>query len=92
MQSITIYAVKYQEMKKINYVLGSSPADGLSVNVFAISPLLGCYFLANDDTSTVLNVLSGNIIEDVDWMSDAEANIRLHLDPLSPLSLNPIMS
>jgi hypothetical protein len=80
-QSITIFAMKYKEMKKINEVLATTPAEALNSNIFAISPLLGCYYLANNTTSNILNVLMKNMLED-DWMRDAERNKRQHLDPL----------
>ncbi len=80
-QKITIFAFEYKQMKKVNHILKTSPDDALSSELFNVSPLLGCYYLANNTTSNVLNVLSDNIIED-DWMADAENNKRKHLDPL----------
>ena len=68
-------------MKKVNEILLNTPEDRLSSNIFAVSPLLGCYYLANNTTSNILNVLSGNLIED-DWLEDAEKNKRTYLDPL----------
>ncbi len=80
-QKITIFAIEYKQMKKVNHILKTSPDDALSSELFNVSPLLGCYYLANNTTSNVLNVLSNNIIED-DWMADAANNKRKHLDPL----------
>jgi len=80
-QSITIFAIKYKEMKKINHVLGTTPAEALTSNIFAVSPLLGCYYLANNTTSNCLNILCDNLLED-DWMADAARNKTRHLDPL----------
>ena len=80
-QKITIFALKYKEMKKINLLLRTSPEDQLADNIFTVSPLLGCYYLANNTTSNCLNVLVANILED-DWMREAELNKKRHLDPL----------
>ncbi len=80
-QKITIFAMKYKEMKKINVLLRTSPAEALTSNIFQVSPLLGCYYIANNTTSNVLNVLCENILMD-DWMLDAERNKKKHLDPL----------
>jgi len=80
-QKIVIMGARYKEMKKVNQLLASSPAEKLSSNLFEISPLLGCYYLANSTTSTILNFLSSNIIEDR-WMSEYEMNKKRYLDPL----------
>ena len=80
-QKITLFAIEYKQMKKVNHILKTSPDDALSSELFNVSPLLGCYYLANNTTSNVLNVLCDNIIAD-DWMRDAENNKRKHLDPL----------
>ena len=80
-QKVVIMGARYREMKKVNEVLLNTPEDRLSSNIFAVAPLLGCYYLANNTTSNVLNVLSGNLIED-DWLEDAEKNKRTYLDPL----------
>ena len=53
----------------------------LDSNIFQVSPLLGCYYLANSTTSNVLNILCDNILMD-NWMLDAETNKKKHLDPL----------
>jgi len=79
-RKIIIMGARYKEMKKVNLLLKTSAAN-LTSNIFEISPLLGCYYLANNTTSTVLNILSSNIIED-NWMTDWENNKRKHLDPL----------
>jgi hypothetical protein len=68
-------------MKNVNHILKTSPDDAWSSELFNVSPLLGCYYLANNTTSNVLNVLSSNIIED-DWIADADNNERNHLDLL----------
>ncbi len=81
-QKIAIFGFKYKEYKKINALLSSSPEDTLGDHLFTVCPLLGCYYLANNTTSSVLNVLSSDIMHDVDWMSNAEQNKRKHLDPL----------
>ena len=80
-QKILIMGARYKEMKKVNQILSASPEEKLSANIFGVSPLLGCYYLANSTTSTVLNILSDNIILD-GWMAQAEQNKRNHLDPL----------
>ena len=80
-QKITIFAVKYKQMKKVNLILRTVPGKALSSDIFNISPLLGCYYLANSTTSNCLNILCDNILED-NWMADAEKNKRQHLDPL----------
>ncbi|ELX12943.1 hypothetical protein Jab_1c15590 [Janthinobacterium sp. HH01] len=80
-QKIMIMGARYKEMKKVNQILGSGAMDALSSNIFLVSPLLGCYYLANNSTSSVLNILCDNIIED-GWMAQWEQNKRQHLDPL----------
>ena len=80
-QKITIFAMKYKEMKKINAILRDSPGHALTSNIFEVSPLLGCYYIANNTTSNVLNILCDNILMD-NWMLDAENNKKKHLDPL----------
>ena len=80
-QKVTIFAMKYKEMKKINAILRNNPAEKLDSNIFQVSPLLGCYYLANSTTSNVLNILCDNILMD-NWMLDAETNKKKHLDPL----------
>lgn len=80
-QKVVIFAAKYKEMKKINAILSSNPGDTLTSNIFEVSPLLGCYYLANNTTSNVLNILCDNFLMD-DWMRDAENNKKKHLDPL----------
>jgi hypothetical protein len=79
---VLIMGARYKEVKKINLMLKSTPVGNLRSNIFNVSPLLGCYYLANNTTSNVLNVLSSNIIEDADWMSNADLYKRNHLDPL----------
>lgn len=78
---ITIFSMKYKEMKKINAILRDNPGQALTSNIFEVSPLLGCYYIANNTTSNVLNVLCDNILMD-NWMLDAENNKKKHLDPL----------
>lgn len=80
-QKILIMGARYKEMKKVNLILSTSPENTLSANIFAVSPLLGCYYLANNTTSNILNILCDNIIED-GWLAQAEQNKRKHLDPL----------
>jgi hypothetical protein len=80
-QKIMIMGARYKEMKKVNLILGSASMDALSSNIFLVSPLLGCYYLANNSTSSALNILCNNIIED-GWMVQWEQNKRQHLDPL----------
>jgi hypothetical protein len=80
-QKIMIMGARYKEMKKVNQILSASAMEALSSNIFLVSPLLGCYYLANNSTSSVLNILSNNIIED-GWMAQWEQNKRQHLDPL----------
>jgi hypothetical protein len=80
-QKVLIMGTRYKEMKNVNLILRTSPEETLSSNIFAVSPLLGCYYLANNTTSNVLNVLCDNIIED-GWMAQATRNKRNHLDPL----------
>ena len=80
-QKIMIMGARYKEMKKVNLILGAPGMDALSSNIFLVSPLLGCYYLANNSTSSVLNILCNNIIED-GWMAQWEQNKRQHLDPL----------
>jgi hypothetical protein len=80
-QKVTIFAMKYKEMKKINAILRDNPGHTLTSNIFEVSPLLGCYYIANNTTSNVLNILCENILMD-NWMMDAENNKRKHLDPL----------
>jgi hypothetical protein len=81
LQKVLIMAARYKEMKAVNAMLSTTPEQYLSSELFRISPLLGCYYLANNTTSTIMNVLCNNIIED-DWMSQWEENKRRHLDPL----------
>ncbi|GJI88166.1 MULTISPECIES: hypothetical protein [Duganella] len=80
-QKIMIMGARYKEMKKVNQILSASAMEALSSNIFRVSPLLGCYYLANNSTSSVLNILCDNIIED-GWMAQWEQNKRQHLDPL----------
>lgn len=81
-QKIMIMGARYKEVQKVNAILSSpTMATALTANIFEVSPLLGCYYLANNSTSSVLNILSNNIIED-GWMAQWEQNKRQHLDPL----------
>lgn len=80
-QKVMLMGVRYKEMKKINQVLRDTPEEHLSSNIFKISPLLGCYYLANNTASNVLNVLSHTLAED-GWMTEWAHNKRTHLDPL----------
>lgn len=80
-QKVMIMGARYKEMKKVNLVLSTTPGESLSLNIFKVSPLLGCYYLANNTTSNVLNIMSNNIIED-NWMTQWENNKKNHLDPL----------
>ena len=80
-QKITLFALEYNQMKKINHLLKTTAGEALSSNIFSVSPLLGCYYLANNTTSNVLNIMVPNILED-DWMLDAANNKKKHLDPL----------
>ncbi len=68
-------------MKQVNLILSTTPGEYLTSNIFKVSPLLGCYYLANNTTSNVLNIMSNNIIED-NWMTQWEQNKKNHLDPL----------
>ncbi len=78
---ITLIAARYKEMKKVNHILATHSAERLGREIFGVSPLLGCYFIANSTTSSILNLLAEDILED-GWMADAERNKREHLDPL----------
>ena len=80
-QKITLFALEYNQMKKINHLLKTTAGEALSSNIFSVSPLLGCYYLANNTTSNVLNIMVPNILED-DWMLDAANNKKKHIDPL----------
>lgn len=80
-QKVMIMGARYKEMKKINLILSTTPGESLCLNIFKVSPLLGCYYLANSTTSNVLNIMSNNIIED-GWMTQWENNKKNHLDPL----------
>lgn len=79
---VLIMGARYKEMKAVNLILKTAQVGNLRSNIFDVSPLLGCYYLANNTTSNVLNVLCSNILEDIDWMSKADINKRNHLDPL----------
>ncbi len=78
---ITVVAARYREVKRVNHILSTNSAEGLGREIFDVSPLLGCYFIVNSTTSTILNVLADDILTD-GWMNDAERNKREHLDPL----------
>ncbi len=80
-QKVVIMGARYKEVKKVNLILRSEPDRALTSNIFAVSPLLGAYYLANNSTSTVLNILSSNIMAD-GWMAEAAKNKKNHLDPL----------
>jgi hypothetical protein len=80
-QKVLIMGARYKEVKKVNLILRSEPDRALASNIFQVSPLLGAYYLANNTTSNVLNILSNNLLED-DWMAHWEVNKREHLDPL----------
>lgn len=80
-QKIVLFAMEYNQMKKINHILKTTSGETLTSDLFEVSPLLGCYFLANNTTSNVLNVLCKDILTD-NWMTDAERNKKKHLDPL----------
>ncbi len=80
-QKVVIMGARYKEMRKINLILSTTPAEYLTSNIFKVSPLLGCYYIANNTTSNVLNILSKNIIQD-NWMTDATQNKIKYLDPL----------
>ena len=80
-QKVMIMGARYKEMKQVNLILSTTPGESLASNIFKVSPLLGCYYLANNTTSNVLNIMSNNIIED-GWMAQWETNKTKHLDPL----------
>ncbi|SHN16467.1 hypothetical protein SAMN05192549_10579 [Duganella sacchari] len=80
-QKIMIMGARYKEVKKVNLILSNHAMEALTSNIFKVSPLLGAYYLANNTTSNVLNILCDNIIED-GWMAEWEKNKRQHLDPL----------
>lgn len=80
-EQIVVMGTRYKEMKKVNQILAMPGMDALSANIFQVSPLLGAYYLANNSTSSVLNILCNNIIED-GWMDEWEQNKRKHLEPL----------
>ena len=90
-QKIYILSARYKERKKVNHILKTSPGEALSANIFEVCPLLGCYYIVNNTTSNVLNVLSSNIIEDK-WMDNAELNKKSYLDPLIKTSQSFIKS
>jgi hypothetical protein len=60
---------RYKEVKKVNLILSNHAMEALTSNIFKVSPLLGAYYLANNTTSNVLNILCDNIIED-GWMAE----------------------
>lgn len=80
-QTIMIMGARYKEVKKVNLILSTTPADYLTSNIFKVSPIIACYYLANNTTSNVLNILSRSILED-GWMTQWEQNKKNHLDPL----------
>ncbi len=80
-EQITVIAVEYKQVKKVNVILKTSTAENLGPDIFKVCPLLGCYYIANNTTSNVLNLLSADLLHD-DWMTNAERNIKSHLNPL----------
>ena len=80
-QKVVIMGARYKETRKINLILSTTPAEYLTSNIFKVSPLLGCYYITNNTTSNVLNILSKDIIQD-NWMKNASQNKIKYLDPL----------
>ncbi|CAM3704327.1 hypothetical protein [Parendozoicomonas haliclonae] len=78
---LVVFGAKYKEMKRVNEILRTGNGHQLNSDLFNVSPLLGCYFIVNNDHMIVLNVIADNLMED-DWMNNAEKNKREHLDPL----------
>jgi hypothetical protein len=80
-QELAILGRDYTEMKAGNLVLDSSDPAALSVAVFKVCPLLGCYLIACSDTSMIVNLF----LVDMGmpgWMDKVEIMKKNQLDPL----------
>jgi len=56
-QTIYVFARDVQEMNEANKLLQSGPLD---LTLFRVNPLLGCYLIANSNTSDVINLAVGD--------------------------------
>ena len=75
--------VDIKEMRAGNVALAKP--DALTLNVFTVCPLLGCYLLTSSDTSNVANFF----VADMGlpgWMDKVERLKKTKLDPLIDLS------
>jgi hypothetical protein len=56
-QKIYLFARDWKEMKAANAILATGPYD---LTLFKTYPLLGCYLIANSDTSAIINMAVGD--------------------------------
>lgn len=68
-QKIYLFAHDWNETKAVNELLTN---DTLDLNLFKTCPLLGCYLIANSDTSSVINMAVGDYGK-TGWKFDVEA-------------------
>jgi hypothetical protein len=80
-QELAILGRDYTEMKAGNAVLDNPDPSALSMNVFQVCPLLGCYLIACSDTSNVVNFFIADM-GTPGWMDKVEAMKKNQLDPL----------
>ncbi len=69
MQKIYLFARDWNEMKEVNALLKTGPYD---LNLFKTCPLIGCYLIANSNTSHVINIAVGDYGK-AGWKFDVEA-------------------
>ena len=81
-QKITIWGMRRKEMKRVNIILAQDyDGSALDAGIFSISPLLGCYYIANSDTSVILDIITKDFLRE-DWISNADRHIREDIQPL----------
>ena len=70
-QKIYLFARDWNEMRAANELLGAGACD---LSLFNSCPLLGCYLIANSDTSAVINMAVGDYGR-AGWKFEVEAMV-----------------
>ncbi len=71
-QKIYLFARDWNEMKAVNTLLTASAID---LTLFKTCPLLGCYLIANSDTSAVINMAVADYGK-TNWQLDVETMVK----------------
>lgn len=72
-QKIYLFARDWDEMNAANQIMSTGPYD---LTLFRTCPLLGCYLIANSDTTSVINMAISDYGRP-GWKSDVEAMVRI---------------